>query len=88
MSKARVSEDTKRAALSEMLRRCGKPSCRTAEGLGVVPLADVRGPLVAGQIIMLCKDCVAGARRGEFSTHQLQRWRLRGVDYWENVGAE
>lgn len=84
--KRRIPETVAKVAMSESLRRCVVPSCRTRVGLRLVRLAH--GVSERGHFAPLCRDCLAGFRRGEFSTHQLQRWKLRGVDYWENVGAE
>jgi len=79
-------ETARAAALSEALRRCTVPSCRTRQGLRLVRLAP--GPTERGHFAPLCAHCRGRLRRGEFGTDQLQRWKLRGVDYWENVGAE
>lgn len=86
MKVRRIPEPVRRAALSESLQRCVAPACRTRVGVKVVRLAP--GAAVRGRVAPLCRHCLARFRRGELSVHQLQRWKLRGVDYWENVGAE
>ena len=86
MKRPKLHNAERQQALSEALKRCIVPSCRTRVGLRVVRLA--RGKAERGHFAPLCEACLARARRGEFSPEQLQRWKLRGVDYWENVGAE
>lgn len=85
---ARLSEAAEGAVLSQMLRRCSRPGCRVRSGLGFLPLVPPRRELSAGQIVVLCSACLRRARRGEFAGETMQLWRLRGMDYWENVGAE
>ena len=86
MKRRRVSDRVKSLVLSESLQRCVVPSCRTRLTLRLIELAP--GPMVRGRYAPLCRECRERLRRGEFGTYQLQRWKLRGVDYWENVGAE
>ena len=86
MARRRIPEPVRTLVLAESLRRCAVPSCRTRDGLRLVELAP--GPMDRGRFAPLCPDCRRRLRRGGFSTHQLQRWKLRGIDYWENVGAE
>ncbi len=71
-----------------MLRRCGRPGCRRREPLEFLPLVPVPRRLKGEQVMVLCQECLKRARQGEFSSAELQRWKLRGIDYWENVGAE
>jgi hypothetical protein len=86
MRRRRISDQVTRLVLSESLQRCVVPSCRTRLTLRLVELAP--GPMVCGRYAPLCQECRARLQRGEFNTYQLQRWKLRGMDYWENVGAE
>ncbi|MFW6157852.1 MAG: hypothetical protein ACOC8E_00670 [Planctomycetota bacterium] len=86
MARRDISERMEKEALGRMLRRCARPGCRRRGRLGFLPLArPVRDP---GQVAVLCRDCLARARAGEFSARRLQLWLYRGRDYWENVGAE
>ena len=86
MKAGRIPEPVRGAALDESLQRCVAPACRTRVGVKVVRLA--RGAADRARVAPLCRHCLARFRRGELSVQQVQRWKLRGVDYWENVGAE
>jgi hypothetical protein len=83
-----LSKQDKSAALSRMLNRCSRPACRARKRLRFFPLTTDRQRLRGEHVVVLCSDCFVRARAGEFSAPRLQRWRLRGRDYWENVGAE
>jgi len=51
-------------------------------------LVCARGPADAARMVVLCAECAARAMRGEFSVHRMQVWKVRLMEYWDNVGAE
>jgi hypothetical protein len=70
------------------LRRCCRPGCRRRDELELHAVSPGRGRPGLGEVVVLCADCHRRARRGAYSRLRLQRWKLRTVEYFEDVGAE
>ena len=83
-----ASEEVRRAAWSLAIFRCARPGCRRHGKLELHEIAPGRGPLREERTVYLCPACHRRARRGEFSTAQMQLWRLALRTIWEDVGAE
>ena len=70
------------------LRRCCRPACRRRDGLEIHAMSEGGAPPGLAEVVTLCARCHREARRGRFSTAEMQRWKLATMDYYENVGAE
>jgi hypothetical protein len=51
-------------------------------------MSEGGAPPGLAEVVTLCARCHREARRGRFSTAEMQRWKLATMDYYENVGAE
>jgi len=83
-----VPDRIRKAALSRMLQRCSVGTCRKRERLRCVPLVDRSHIKTPGHVVYVCRECLGRVRAGDFSKDEMERWKLRGPDYWENVGAD